>query len=142
MVDFDRDRGNALDELMVNLTASNGDAVTGRLTETSPHSGAFEGMVPTAEMPAGATATDMAIDHGPLRAIDHDPESRWTSEPDGIAPKWLAVDMKDVYPVDKAEFSFETTPTETPKRVRLLGSHDGRFLYEVARHPLGQAPSR
>ena len=139
VVDFDRDRGNALDELMVNLTASNGDAVTGRLTETSPHSGAFEGMVPTAEMPAGATATDMAIDHGPLRAIDHDPESRWTSEPDGIAPKWLAVDMKDVHPVDTAQFSFGTTPSQAPKRMRLLGSHDGRFLYEVARHPLGQA---
>ncbi|MDP7048559.1 MAG: tetratricopeptide repeat protein [Verrucomicrobiota bacterium] len=139
VVDFDRDRGNTLDELMVNLTASNGDAVTGRLTETSPHSGTFVGMVSTAEMPAGATASDMAIDHGPLMAIDHDPESRWTSEPDGVMPKWLAVDMKDVYPVDTAEFSFGTTPTEKPKRVRLLGSHDSRFFYEVARHPLGQS---
>ncbi len=140
VVDYDRDRGNALDELMVNLTATNGDSVTGRLFETSPHSGAFEGMVPTAEMPAGATASDMAIDHSPLMAIDHDPESRWMSEPDGVAPKWLAVDMKDVHEVDTARFLFGTTSGQEPKRVRLLGSHDGRFFYEVARYPLGQAP--
>ncbi|MEE2947231.1 MAG: tetratricopeptide repeat protein [Verrucomicrobiota bacterium] len=140
VVDYDRDRGNALDELMVNLTATNGDSVTGRLFETSPHSGAFEGMVPTAEMSAGATASDMAIYHSPLMAIDHDPESRWMSEPDGVAPKWLAVDMKDVHEVDTARFLFGTTSGQEPKRVRLIGSHDGRFFYEVARYPLGQAP--
>jgi len=139
VVDYDRDRGNALDELMVNLTATNGDSVTGMLSETSPHSGAFEGMVPTAELPASTTASDMAIDHSPLMAIDHDPESRWMSEPDGIVPKWLAVDMKDVYEVDRAGFLFGTTSGQEPKRVRVLGSHDGRFLYEVARYPLGQA---
>ena len=57
-----------MDKVEVNLVASNGDKVTGELTETNP-SGAFEGTVPTAEMPAGATANGAAIDHEPLLAV-------------------------------------------------------------------------
>ena len=139
VADYDRDFGNENDEIDVNLTASNGDSVSAKLTETAPHSGTFEGTVPTAEMPASAGASDMAIGHGPLMAIDHDPESYWMSEPDGAAGKWLSVDMKDIHPVDTVQFSFKATPEQAPKRVRLMGSHDGRFLYEMARHPLGQA---
>ena len=102
--DYDRDQGGEMDKIEVNLVATNRDKVTGELTETNPHSGVFEGAVPTAEMPAGATANGAAIDHEPLLAIDHDPESHWMSEPDGEPSKWLAVDMKDVYPVDTTEF--------------------------------------
>ncbi|MDD9865062.1 MAG: tetratricopeptide repeat protein, partial [Verrucomicrobiales bacterium] len=64
--DYDRDQGGDMDKVEVNLVASNGDKVTGELTETNPHSGVFEGTVPTAEMPAGATANGAAIDHEPL----------------------------------------------------------------------------
>ncbi|MGB1726294.1 MAG: tetratricopeptide repeat protein, partial [Limisphaerales bacterium] len=102
--DYDRDQGGEMDKIEVNLVATNGDKVAGELTETNLHSGVFEGTVPTAEMPAGATANGAAIDHEPLLAIDHDPKSHWMSEPDGEPGKWLAVDMKDVYPVDTAEF--------------------------------------
>ena len=137
--DYDRDQGGEMDKIEVNLVTTNGDKVTGELTETNPHSGVFEGAVPTAEMPAGATANGAAIDHEPLLAIDHDPESHWMSEPDGEPGKWLAVDMKDVYPVDTTEFHFAASTENTPRRVRLLGSHDGRFEYEVGRFPLGQA---
>ena len=137
--DYDRDQGGDMDKVEVNLVASNGDKVTGELTETNPHSGVFEGTVPTAEMPAGATANGAAIDHEPLLAIDHDPDSKWMSEPDGDQGKWLAIDMKDAYPVDRAEFEFGNTAEELPGRIRLMGSHDGQFEYEVARYPLGQA---
>ena len=142
--DYDRDQGGEMDKIEVNLVATNGDKVAGELTETNLHSGVFEGTVPTAEMPAGATANGAAIDHEPLLAIDHDPESHWMSEPDGEPGKWLAVDMKDVYPVDTAEFPgrhgrFAASTENTPRKVRLLGSHDGRFEYEVGRFPLGQA---
>ena len=136
--DYDRDHGGEMDKIEVNLTASNGDKVVGELTENNPHSGVFEGTVPTAEMPAGATSNGAAIDHEPLLAIDHDTESFWMSEPDGEPGKWLAVDMKDVYPIETVEFDFGGQSENLPKRIRLLGSHDGQFEYVVARFPLGQ----
>ena len=137
--DYDRDQGGEMDKLEVNLIASNGDKVSGELAETNPHSGVFEGTVPTAEMPAGAMANGSAINQEPLLAIDHDPASQWMSEPDGEQGKWLAIDMKDVYPVDTAEFVFGNSAEDLPRQIRLLGSHDGQFEYQVGRYPLGQA---
>ena len=136
--DYDRDKGSGMDEIQVNLSTNNGDRVTSVLTETGIHSGIFEGTVPTAEMPASAIASDAAINHGPLLSIDHDPESYWMSEPDGDPRKWLMIDMKDIYPVDSVEYLFGGEESNLPLSVRLLGSHDGRFEYEVARFPNAQ----
>ena len=83
----------------VKLVTTSGDEVTIDLEETEAHSGIFEGEVKTAELPAGALASDTAIEFNPLMAIDHDEESTWKSEPDGATPKWLSVDIKDVHPV-------------------------------------------
>ena len=68
--------------------------------ETGPHTGIFEGTAKTGELPAGALASDTAIDHSPLMAIDQDPKTSWLSEPDGATPKWLSVDMKDLREVE------------------------------------------
>ena len=136
--DLDRDTGREKDKLKINLSASNGDKVTAELMETEPHSGVFAGEVPTGEMPAGATASDSAINHNPLLSIDHSVESFWMSEPNGDQGKWLMIDMKDVYPVDIAEFMFGGEEENFPTSIRLLGSHDGRFEYEVARFPFDQ----
>ena len=78
------------------LVTDSGDAVQVEIRETSPHSGMFEGTVDTSALPAGALATDSAIDHSPLMAIDKDPKTFWLSQPDGAAPKDLTVDMKDL----------------------------------------------
>ena len=59
------------------------------------------------------------------------------SEPDGEPGKWLAVDMKDVYLVDTAEFHL--LHQQEYAEGFDCGSHDGRFEYEVGRFPLGQA---
>ncbi|SVC92144.1 uncharacterized protein METZ01_LOCUS344998, partial [marine metagenome] len=92
--DADRDRGDEKDRLLIKLVANSGDQVQVELKETSAHSGEFKAAIPTAELPAGASATDSAIDHNPLMAIDHSTESYWQSEPNGESPKLLTVDMK------------------------------------------------
>ena len=90
------------EQIVVKLSADSGDQVQHPLKETGPHTGVFEGQVRTGELPAGALATDMAIDHSPLMAIDRDPATFWMSEPDGAAPKALSVDMKDLKSVSRS----------------------------------------
>ena len=75
------------------------------LTETDAHSGVFEGTAQTGELPAGALASDTAIEHSPLMAIDQDKNTFWLSEPDGATPKSLTIDMKDLKLVSRLRVS-------------------------------------
>jgi len=133
--DPDRDLTNQADTTIVKLAASSGDQVQVKLTETGPHTGIFEGTVKTGELPAGATASDTAIEHSPLMAIDRNPESTWLSEPDGAAPKWLTVDLKDLKLVSKVRFTTPDAKTNAPVRGTLLGSNDGRFWFPLGSNP-------
>ena len=72
------------------MVADSGDNLQVLLTE-EPR-GIFEGTAPTAELPAGALASDTAINHSLLMAIDLDKESYWLAEPDA-SPKTLTIDM-------------------------------------------------
>ena len=137
--DADRDLSPEADELMVKLTASSGDEVQALLRETGSHSGTFEGSIQTSDLPAGALASDTAIEHNPLMAIDSDESSAWISQPDGLTPKWLSVDLKELLVVDKGGFSTPNAQDQAPVRVRLQGSHDGRFWYPLAEHPSREA---
>ena len=134
--DGDRDQTGDIDTIPIKLTATSGDEVTVALEETGPHAGVFEGMVPTGELPAGALATDSAIDHNPLHAIDHDTNTTWRSEPDGATPKVLTIDMKDLHPVSEVRlFGPPSGENSSAVRVRLEGSYDGRFWFPLAEHP-------
>ena len=86
-------------------------------------------------LPAGALATDAAIDHGPLMAIDRDPKTFWQSEPDGATPKSLTVDMKDLRLVTQATVSVPEGGGNVPVRAELLGSQDGEFWFHLAGEP-------
>ncbi|MEM7395814.1 MAG: tetratricopeptide repeat protein, partial [Verrucomicrobiota bacterium] len=77
--DFDRDLSDQPDQVSVKMVATSGDRVQVDLVETEAHSGTFEGIVKTGELPAGALASDSAIDHNPLMAIDHDMQA-WGAE--------------------------------------------------------------
>ena len=157
--DPDRDLTNEPDQVVVKLAADSGDQVQFALQETGSHTGVFEGQVATGELPAGALATDMAIDHSPLMAIDKDPGTYWMSEPDGAAPKELSIDLKDLKQVSRVVLH-SPTPKETgakdqgaaigaqgathsPVRGELLGSQDGEFWFRIASHPpvLDAAPA-
>jgi len=133
--DGDRDLTDATDEIVAKLVADSGDQVQVKLVETGPHSGVFEGMAKTGELPAGALATDTAIDHSPLMAIDNSTETFWLSEPDGATPKQLTVDMKDLQTISRAKFFSPKADENRPVRGELQASYDGEFWYRVAAHP-------
>ncbi len=133
--DPDRDLTQNADQVMVKLTSSSGDEVQAVLNETGSHSGRFEGQVTTSDLPAGAQASDTAIDQSPLMAIDKDPSTTWVSQPDGLTPKWLSVDVKELRTLSEGTFTTPNPLDQAPVRARLQGSHDGRFWYPLAEHP-------
>ena len=137
--DADRDTTAGQDEVVVMLATDSGDEVLVVVTETEPHSGIFEGQVPTAELPAGATASDTAIDHSPLMAIDQSKDTVWVSRPDGQTPKVLTVDMKDLYPVSRVRVATPSEEDQAPVRMDIQGSYDGEYWFRVATYP-AQAP--
>ena len=108
--DFDRDLTDQADRALVKLEATSGDSVTVELDETGPSTGIFLGRAQTGELPAGALASDVSIESSPLMSIDKDAGSSWISEPDGAAPKWLKVDLKDVYDVTEVTLRSPNQP--------------------------------
>ncbi len=110
--------------------------MTVTLTETGPHTGVFEGTAKTGELPAGALATNTAIDHSPLMAIDKDRKTTWLSEPDGATPKVLSIDMKDLKRTDRVTVWTPDPKRNAPVRMTLEGSDDGRLWFRLAStHP-------
>ncbi|MGC6467108.1 MAG: tetratricopeptide repeat protein [Akkermansiaceae bacterium] len=133
--DGDRDLTTDQDKVSVKLTASSGDEVQLMIDETSQHGGVFQGMARTGELPAGAQASDSALDHSPLMAIDHSTDTMWRSEPDGAAPKTLSVDMKELRPTETIVLTSPDPEQEAPVRMKVRGSHDGRFWFNLASFP-------
>ena len=133
--DGDRDLTAAPDSIPIKLKASSGDEVQTEITEESAHGGLFSGNIRTGELPAGASASDSALDHSPLMAIDHSKDTNWRSEPDGAAPKSLAIDLKELREVESITLHSPDAENEAPVRMHLRGSHDGRFWYSLARFP-------
>ncbi|MCC7419609.1 MAG: tetratricopeptide repeat protein [Planctomycetaceae bacterium] len=134
--DGDRDMTSEADKITVKLAADSGDQVQVTLLETGAHSGIFEGTIKTAELPAGALASDTSIQHSPLMAIDRDPASYWLSEPDGATPKWLSVDMKDLKLVSRVRIFTPQPDKHAPVRGTILGSNDGLYWFRLASNPL------
>ena len=133
--DGDRDLTAAKDKVGIKLASSSGDEVQLMIEEESTHGGVFLGMARTGELPAGAKASDSALDHSPLMAIDHSLETSWRSEPDGAAPKSLSVDMKELRQTESIILSSPQSEQEAPVRMQVRGSHDGRFWYKLATFP-------
>ncbi|HEX5103216.1 MAG TPA: tetratricopeptide repeat protein, partial [Pirellulaceae bacterium] len=133
--DGDRDLTGEVDNVVIKLTADSGDQIQVALQETGPHTGIFEGTAQTGDLPAGALASDTAIDHSPLMSIDRDPKTYWMSEPDGATPKSLTIDMKDLLPVSRVKFETPNPAKYAPVRGELFGSQDGQFWFRIAGNP-------
>ncbi|MFK7908961.1 MAG: tetratricopeptide repeat protein [Akkermansiaceae bacterium] len=133
--DGDRDLTAAQDKVKVKLAASSGDEVELMIEEESLHGGVFLGIARTGELPAGAQASDSALDHSPLMAIDHALDTAWRSEPDGAAPKSLSVDMKELRATESIILTSPQSEQEAPVRMKVRGSHDGRFWFNLAQFP-------
>ena len=135
VIDSDRDLSAERDTIPIKMVADSGDNLQILLSETEPHSGVFEGTAATAELPAGALASDTAINHSPLMAIDLDKKTYWLAEPDGASPKTLTVDMKDLREVSRVRMSTPDVTTSAPVRTELRGSHDGEFWFRIGGIP-------
>lgn len=141
VLDADRDRSAANDTVSVLLTASSGDVMRMSMTETGPHTGEFLGTAESGELPAGAVASDQSIGRSPLFAIDQSPDTFWLSEPDGLSPKSLTVDLKALRPVDAITLATPEPAKQTLTQFTLQGSHDGRFFYRLASFPTPKPPA-
>lgn len=133
--DGDRDLTKDSDKVPVLIKASSGDQVQTAITEQSQHGGVFVGTIRSGELPAGAQASDSALDHNALMAIDHSRETFWRSAPDGAAPKSLSIDLKELRQVDTMTLTSPDPKEEAPVRLHVKGSHDGRFWYTLAHFP-------
>lgn len=133
--DGDRDLTQQPDKVNIKLTASSGDEVQLQIDEESQHGGRFLGMARTGELPAGASASDSALDHSPLMAIDHSLDTAWRSQPDGAAPKSLSLDMKELRQTESITLTSSHPEQEAPVRMNVRGSHDGRFWFHLAEFP-------
>lgn len=137
--DGDQDTTELPDEVAIKLATSSGDIVRVPVIERSAHGGVFTGSIRTGELPAGAQASDTALDHSPLMAIDQRRETSWRSEPDGKAPKSLSIDMKEPKPVEKLVLESPDADNEAPTELTVHGSQDGRFWFKLAEHPTIEA---
>jgi TolA-binding protein len=133
--DSDQDQSQEVDNIVVKLVTDSGDEVQVELWETGPHTGVFEGSLKTAELPAGALATDSAIDHSPLMAIDNSTDTFWLSQPDGATPKNLTIDMKDLYEISRVNIATPDAESNRPIRLDVLGSYDGEFWFRMSSFP-------
>jgi TolA-binding protein len=133
--DSDQDQSQEVDNIVVKLVTDSGDEVQVELWETGPHTGVFEGSLKTAELPAGALATDSAIDHSPLMAIDNSTDTFWLSQPDGATPKNLTIDMKDLYEISRVNVATPDAESNRPIRLDVLGSYDGEFWFRMSSFP-------
>jgi len=139
--DPDRDCTNERDTVQVEVEASSGDRVVGKLLETERHSGKFMGKVATGLKPIDATASDSAEDHSPLYAIDANTETEtyWMGALDSRAPKWITVDLKAVYPVVRFSWrrgeNVSEKDSRLPLRYTIEMSKDSKTWVPVGGHP-------
>jgi len=94
VVDADRSVSTGLDRLSVRASTTSGDRVDRvELTETEPHSGVFEGRIPTASAPATAFASDSQEGSNPNFAITGADYPPWIALGDGHRPKIFSMDL-------------------------------------------------
>ncbi|MFC1600900.1 tetratricopeptide repeat protein [Candidatus Sumerlaeota bacterium] len=123
LTDFDRDMTDQPDRVSVDIRTSSGDLLEGfALSETEPHSGVFEGAVPTGIPFPLVTASDAEEGTDPNAAINSTKSGGWVSVPDGKMPKWLEVDTMSSHDVKSVRI--KTPDANRVKRMRVIGTLD------------------
>lgn len=138
VVDADRDISSKPDKVKVAVESSSGDTVEAELEETAPHSGKFDGKIKTGPKPPDATASDCSEGHDARFAIDgsRDPEQCWMGAKDRKVPKWLTVDLKDLFTITRIEWHRgDGAKDRAPVRYRILYSQDNKTWDVLASVP-------
>jgi len=131
VVDGDRSVNVGVNRLEIVARAASGDVVRAFINETSANTGAFEGMIKTAERPPEALASDSSLGKSPAFAADKDANTAWESQHDSGAGKWLAADLKDIYPVKSFAFTTPDAKNNAPVKYTIETSMNGQ-LWEPA----------
>jgi TolA-binding protein len=136
--DLDLDKTSNPDTVTVEVAASSGDVVQAKLEETGGHTGKFKGQVGTGFRPPDAMASDFSEGHDAVYAIDGDPDPQkcWMGLMDGQAPKWLQIDLKEVFPLDKVVWHRgKGAKDREPIRYLIQLSEDNKQWQTVATFP-------
>lgn len=136
VTDFDRSITTGIDEINVSLQTSSGDEIRQlALKETSPHSGEFQGIVPTAGAQAIAFASESAPGRDPNMAISARDYPGWQGNVgDADKPRTFGIDLNDNAPIYK--MSIDTgDASSTLKNFVLQTSLDGKNWTTRARFP-------
>jgi TolA-binding protein len=135
VADPDRDTTAEADRIAVVLQSSAGDRVQAELVETGPHTGMFQGEVPTGLRPADLTVSDSAPGSNPAAMLvqpdspDADRADRaWIAAGDRKAGKTVTVDLKQLATVDQLDWSRGRSAAQPDRRIsayRIEASSDG-----------------
>lgn len=135
--DPDQDLTADRDKIRITATASSGDKVEVEVAETEAHSGVFRGKIQTSSRPPYAISSDNAEGQPADNAIDSDPvKSAWIGERGKTEPRWLAVDLRNVYPIGKVVWKRGRGQTDLrPINYSIQTSFDGKIWSSVAAVP-------
>lgn len=136
VTDPDRSITSQSDEVVVSLQTSSGDEIRQlALKETSPYSGEFEGIVPTAGAQAIAFASESAPGRDPNMAISSREYPGWqgnVGDPD--KPRVFGIDLNDNAPINQMTLDTGADSSRL-KRFVLQTSLDGEHWTTRARYP-------
>jgi TolA-binding protein len=131
VVDPDRSSTAERDTIDVRATTASGDSLVVSLVETAPHSGVFEGTVPTGSGQATAFASDSTDGNDPNNAIGPATGIPWVGLADNKRPKTFAVDLNDNVALGTMRIT-ANVPGRKLKDVYLQTSLNGRDFRTAA----------
>ena len=134
--DADRSLTPGIDEITVSLLTTSGDEIRSQtLKETSPFSGEFQAIVPTASAQAIAFASESAPGRDPNMAISAREYPGWQGNlGDATKPRTFGIDLNDDVAIDKMTLDSGTDGCVL-KHFVLQTSLDGKHWITRARFP-------
>ena len=136
VTDLDRSLTTGDDEITVSLQTTSGDEIRKlAIKETSPFSGEFQGIVPTAGAQAIAFASESAPGRDPNMAISSREYPGWQGNVgDANKPRTFGIDLNDNAPIDKLTVDTGDAASSL-KNFVLQTSLDGKNWTTRARFP-------
>ncbi len=136
VTDPDQSRTSGIDEIAVNVQTSSGDLIRQlMLKETSPYSGEFEGVIPTAGAQALAFASESAPGRDPNMTISAKDYPGWQGNVgDAEKARTFGMDLNDNVPLDKMTIDLGEKGQQITRFV-LQTSLNGKDWTTHARYP-------
>ncbi len=141
VMDADQSKTSGIDAIPVSVRASSGDEIRKvTLKETSPYSGVFEGVIPTAGAQAMAFASENAPGRDPNLAISPNQTAGWQGElGDKDKTRTFGVDLNDNVALDNMRLMWGEGDVGLTHFV-LQTSMNGRDWITRSRYPDNPAP--